>query len=214
MNGNRRHEMIGYHFTTNTLRDGGPIPPIGEWLVHDGPLVVCKSGLHTSKHVFDALRWAPGPRLHRVQLLGELQPHGEPIDKYVGRRRRIIASLDATELLRGYARWCALRVIDLWNAPPVVREFLTTGDERLRDAAWDAAWAAARAAAWAAEDAAWAAAWAARDAAWAAAWAAEAAARAARAARAAEETAQRRHLARLVKKAFTASRQNERQDNG
>ena len=190
--------MIGYHFTADTLRDGRPIPPIGEWLVHDGPLVVCKSGLHTSKHVFDALRWAPGPRLHRVQLLGELQPHGEPIDKYVGRRRRIIASLDATELLRGYARWCALRVIDLWNAPPVVREFLTTGDERLRDAAEDAAWAAAGAA---------------RDAAWAAAWAAEAAARAARAARAAEETAQRRHLARLVKKAFTASRQQNDKEN-
>ena len=200
--------MMGYHFTADTLRDGRPIPPIGEWLVHDGPLVVCKSGLHTSKHVFDALRWAPGPRLHRVQLLGELQPHGEPIDKYVGRRRRIIASLDATELLRGYARWCALRVIDLWDAPPVVREFLTTGDERLRYAA--------RAAAWAAEDAAWAAAGAAEDAARAAraAWAAEDAARAARAAWAAEETAQRRHLARLVKKAFTASRQNERQDNG
>ena len=213
--------MMGYHFTADTLRDGRPIPPIGEWLVHDGPLVVCKFGLHTSKHVFDALRWAPGPRLHRVQLLGELQPHGEPIDKYVGRRRRIIASLDATELLRGYARWCALRVIDLWNAPPVVREFLTTGDERLRDAAWDAAWAAAGAAAGAARDAAEAAAgaaagaaWAPEDAARAAAWAAEAAARAVRAAWAAEETAQRRHLARLVKKAFTASRQNERQDNG
>lgn len=64
--------------------------------------------------------------------------------------------------VRQFARWCALSVIHLWDAPQVVEDYLTSGDERLRAAA---AWAADRAAAaWAADRTA-----AARDAARAAA---------------------------------------------
>jgi len=66
-------------------------------------------------------------------------------------------------MLRSFARWCALSVIDKWNAPPIVREYLETGDESKRAAAWAAeAAAAAGFAAWSAEMAAAAAA----DAAW------------------------------------------------
>ena len=78
----------------------------------------------------------------------------------------------------------ALDVIHLWSAPVpvIVKEYLKTGDEKIRAAAWAAA-GAARDAAGAAAGAAWDAAWAARDAAraaaWAAAWAARDAARAA-----------------------------------
>ena len=71
--------------------------------------------------------------------------------------------------IRRFARECALDVIHLWDAPPIVKKYLETGDEKLRAAAWAAAWAAraaARAAAWAAGDAR--AAGAARAAAWAA----------------------------------------------
>ena len=146
--------MLGYHFTGETLRDGRPIPPIGEWLVHEGEITPCRSGLHASEHPFDALTFAPGNLLHQVELDGDLQPHGDPINKYVGRRRKIMATIDAEPLLREFARWCALQVIDLWDAPPVVRQYLETGDESLRHAAGDAArgaaWDAARAAAWAA----------------------------------------------------------------
>ena len=159
--------MIGYHFTGEKLRDGRPIPPIGEWLVHKGPVVPCQSGLHMSEHPFDALQNAPGPHLHRVELEGDLTPHGNPVDKWVGRRRRILASIDATGLLREFARWCARSVLHLWDAPEVVRRYLETGDESLRAAAW-AAGAAAGAAGDAAGDAAWAAAGAAAWAAWAA----------------------------------------------
>ncbi len=97
-------------------------------------------------------------------------------------------------VLRQWMRWCALQVIDLWDSPDVVREYLKTGDEELQNAAWDAAWdaamdadaasAAVGAAAWgaastvardAASDAARAAAGAvasdtARDAVWDVAW--------------------------------------------
>ena len=53
---------------------------------------------------------------------------------------------DATEVLRSFARKCALDVVHLWEAPPVVKRYLRTGDPKLRDAAWvaveDAAWGA------------------------------------------------------------------------
>jgi len=55
-----------------------------------------------------------------------------------------------------FARWCSLRVVHLWDCPDVVMQYLETGDEELRDAAWNAAWdawdataaAAAHSAAW------------------------------------------------------------------
>ena len=68
--------------------------------------------------------------------------------------------------IRRFGCQCALDVIHLWDAPPVVKKYLKTGDESLRAAAWAAAGDAARAAAGAAAGDA------ARAAAWAAAWAA------------------------------------------
>lgn len=90
-------------------------------------------------------------------------------------------------ILNEVARWYALQVADLWDAPDVVRQYLETGDESLRDAvlstprgvAWNEARDAARdaargavrgAAAAAAVDAAEAMAWdEARNTAWGAA---------------------------------------------
>ena len=161
--------MIAYHFSSEKLRDGRPLPAIGEWLVHDGKCVICKSGLHASIHPMDALQYAPGPLLHLVECEDIAV---EESDKFVCRRRKIIKSIDTTDLLRSFSRWSALQVIHLWDAPDVVRRFLETGDESLRDAARAAARDAAKAAAWdAAKAAAWGAAWtAAWDAAWTAAW--------------------------------------------
>jgi len=185
-----------YHFTGKTLRDGSPIPKIGEWLElpENVKIKACPSdmdiangygGLHASGHPFDALLYAPGSTLHLVELDGELIEHGSPVDKVAARRRKIVATIDAEPLLREFARKCALSVIHLWDAPEVVKQYLTTGDESLRAASW-----AAGAASWAAGAASWAAGEAERAAAGAASWAAGAAARdAARAARAAREAA-------------------------
>jgi hypothetical protein len=177
-----------YHFTGKKLRDGSPIPKIGEWLElpENVKIKACPSdmdiangygGLHASGHPFDALLYAPGSTLHLVHLDGELIEHGSPVDKVAARRRKIVATIDAEPLLREFARKCALSVIHLWDAPEVVKQYLTTGDDSLRAAARDAA---AREAAWAARAAAREAAWAARAAAREAA--ARAAARAAGAA--------------------------------
>src|ERR1019366_7644504 len=156
-----------YHFTGNLLRDGRPVPAIGEWLTHEGKVQMCESGLHASADPFDALQYAPGALLHKVVLKSIVEKQD---DKVVARSRKIIATINVTELLRKFARLQALGVIHLWDAPTVVKEYLTTGDENLRAAARVAARAAAEAAAGAAAEAAAGA--AARDAAWDAAWAA------------------------------------------
>lgn len=131
-----------YHFTRDTLRDGRPIPPIGDALVHEGPIAICRTGLHASEHPFDALRYACGPMLHRVRCEGI---EGRETDKLVCRRRTIIATVDATHLLRRFAADQALSVAHLWDMPGAVRDYLTTLDESKRDAALAAALGAARA---------------------------------------------------------------------
>ena len=98
-----------YHFTGDTLRNGEPIPPIGEWIEVSGEIVPCKNGLHASKHPFDSLTYAPGHMLHRVELGGEIVEHGDPVDKVAARRRKIVATIDAEKLLRIFARRDAAR---------------------------------------------------------------------------------------------------------
>ena len=103
-----------------------------------------------------------------------------------------------------FARWCALRVVHLWYCPDVVKRYLETGDEGLRDAARTAALAAARTVALnAVHAAAWNAAWNAARAAWNAADAAWNASRAARtaadAARGEERRKQIEKLKELVR---------------
>ncbi len=149
---------------------------------------LCERGLHGSIRAIDALQYAPGPVICRVQIGGEVI-HGS--DKLVGTSRKCLWLADATNTLHEFACLCAedaLRVakvddVRCWHAIETKRKWLrgeaTDGElaaaraaawdaawDAAWAAAWDAAWAAARAAAW---DAARAAAW---DAAWAAAWAA------------------------------------------
>ena len=47
-----------------------------------GKIVPCVNGLHLSKRVIDALKYAPGPVIYRVKGSGQIVPHGDPIDKY------------------------------------------------------------------------------------------------------------------------------------
>jgi hypothetical protein len=134
-----------------------------------GQLDMCAAGLHASVNLWDALEYAPGPVVCRVECGGAII---EGNDKLVCTQRRVLWMVDAEMALRDHARWCARRVMRLWTPPDVVVRYLQTGREDLRDAARGAAWNAARGAAWnAARDAARGAAWnaagaAAGDAAW------------------------------------------------
>jgi hypothetical protein len=79
--------MKTYHFTNGTLRDGSPVPPIGEWLVYEGEIELCQSGYHASAQPFDALLYAPGSMLHLVEVGGRII-HGD--DKLVAEKRRCV----------------------------------------------------------------------------------------------------------------------------
>ena len=94
--------------------------------------MLCESGLHASVKPLDALKYAPGNTLCRVELAGEIL---EEADKCVAARRRIIWRFNAESLLREFARWCAIQVIDEWDAPDVVKRYLEIGDESLREEA-------------------------------------------------------------------------------
>ena len=148
-------QILAWHFVGDTLRDGSAIPKDGEWLKVKTPLSLCNHGLHASLNPFDALQYAPGETLCRVALRGEIV-HGD--DKLCASERMIICRMDATELLRYFARMQALSVVHLWDAPDVVLDYLMTGSEDIRaasraasmaassDASWAALWAASRAA--------------------------------------------------------------------
>jgi len=134
--------MKAWHFAGKTLRDGSPVPETGVWLpVIDAP-VLCKRGYHASVDPFDALKYAPGDTLCLVELRGTIV---EGDDKVVASERKIIARMDATGMLRYYARMQALSVVHLWDAPDEVLDYLMTGEGA---AAWSAgAWSAAYSAA-------------------------------------------------------------------
>lgn len=103
-------------------------------LTVQGDLELCRNGLHMSRRVLDALEYATTNQLWRVQSVGDVV---EGDDKLCTSKRLHIAKIDAEPVLRKFARMCALDVIHLWDAPDVVTRFLKTGDESLRDAAWE-----------------------------------------------------------------------------
>ena len=153
----RDKKSIGWHFINgDKLRDGTNAPEDGKWLEFRDKLEMCETGLHFSPLPHQALEYAPGATLCLVEYGGEVIM-GD--DKGVCSRRKIIARMDATELLRFYARMQAVKVLEYWDTEPpeVVCDYLMTGDESIRAAAWaaardaarDAAGAAAGAAAWA-----------------------------------------------------------------
>jgi len=151
---NAQHTTVtAWHFVGKTLRNGEPIPADGETLRYDGPLKMCVSGLHASERIIDALQYAPGDTICLVECGGEIVMGG---DKFICRERTILWRVNGERLLRKFARKQALSVIHLWDAPDVVRQFLETGDDKLRDAAMKATRTVAGLAAW---DTAWAVAW-------------------------------------------------------
>ena len=140
-------------------------PKVGQTLTVDpDKLALCESGLHASKRAIDALQYAPGAIICRVEVGGRII-HGD--DKLVASERTIIAMADATDTLHEFACWSAEQALKLVKNPDP-RSVAAIAAKRawIRGEISDVELAAARAAAWAA----WAAAWAAaRDAAWAAA---------------------------------------------
>lgn len=112
---------------------------IGETHTLAGKIVLCEHALHWCRDPFGALQFARGPYLYQVRPGGQIVEDNE---KGGSSKRTYLAMRDATDMLRLFARKRALSVVHLWNAPEIVRRYLETGDESIRDAARDAAAAA------------------------------------------------------------------------
>jgi hypothetical protein len=186
---------LAWHFVhesrrTAVYRDGIPEytgPAVEPGLVQriEGTPICCERGLHASLRAIDALAYAPGPIVCRVELDGEI---AHQHDKCAAQVRRVLWVADATRALHEFALECAESVLHLVPHEYSIAAALAIHVKRLwldgeaddadlaaaSAAARDAAWAAAWDSAWyAARDAAGAAASAAAwDAAGAAAWAA------------------------------------------
>ena len=210
--------LLAYHFLREDMTANfGNEPPwaVGESRSVAGEIIPCKSGYHGSPTLWDALTYAPGPVACLVELSGDVQPHGDPVDKYAASTRKLLAAVNIETELRLFAADCAEHVLPIYEAAypdddrprraiEAARAFARGEiDEVAVDAARDAAVAA-----WAARDA-WDAAravavdaWAVRDDAWAAARAAVGAAGAAARAAGAAGAAAGADWAAAVEKAW------------
>lgn len=115
-----------WHLVGQELRDGSPTPANGEWLVYDGELALCNSGLHSSERAIDTLSHIPYMATHmcRVTYGGEVI---FGTGKLVSSKRRIDWRVPVKFVFSAFARWCALQVVHMWPAPPEQIEWLRTG---------------------------------------------------------------------------------------
>jgi len=96
---------LAWHFVGDTLRDGKPIPQDGIWLHHLSTCVMCESGLHASRRILDALVYAPGATICRVECADIV---GEEKNKLVAKSRKILWRINGEEVLRAFAEQLSL----------------------------------------------------------------------------------------------------------
>jgi len=186
--------MKAWYFsgTDKKLRYGDDrIIQAGKMHTVSGTPRLCHYGLHGSKRIINALDYAPGPYIWRVDITRSID---EGVDKLCGQRRKYLWGFDASDILFEFSRKQAL--INIEKIKPhtdkydLIVDYLSTGNPLIRSAARSAAESAVRSAAWsaarsaaesavrsaaeaAARSAAESAAWSAvRSAAWSAAWSA------------------------------------------
>lgn len=99
--------MLAWHFLREDrkLRWGTEeVVFAGQELYVKPPLLMCHRGLHASRRITDAIRYAPGPVLCRVRMGGTIQT---AIDKVCASERTCIWIADASRQLHEFACWCA-----------------------------------------------------------------------------------------------------------
>ncbi len=94
-----------------------------------GKLALCKNGMHASTDILDALEYAPGSILTKVEMIGEVIV-GD--DKIVARGRKILWVINAEKILREFVCRCAERALKnakvtderCWNAIKAARLYI------------------------------------------------------------------------------------------
>ena len=123
---------LAWHFVGDTLRDGKPIPQDGIWLHHEGTCVMCKSGLHASRRILDALVYAPGATICRVECADIV---GEEKNKLVAKSRKILWRINGEEVLRAFAEQQSLS--SLYKAGP---SSWSAANCAVRNKCWGVCW--------------------------------------------------------------------------
>ena len=157
-------KLLGWHFCNESRTlgyDDGRLIVEGEALrVETNPVILCECGLHASERIIDALKYAPGPILCRVELSDGIVVGA---DKAAARERKTLWMFDATNALRDFATTVAESALlaeraagrepdpRSWAAIQFVRDLLTG---KIKSEDQESAESAALSAAWSAESAA------------------------------------------------------------
>ena len=123
----------------------GRMAEVGVTHTVEGELVLCERGLHASKRLLDAVKYAPDSMLWLVDVDGCIDGQ----DKLCGRSRTYLAKFNAEDVLREFARKQAL--INIEKIKPhcsqknydLIIQWLETGDMAIKSAARSAAESAA-----------------------------------------------------------------------
>ena len=116
--------MKGYYFDRK-LREQG------EKIDHEGFVRISCSDLIVFNDPNKALSTESGFCLHEVMIEEKTNDNNEVI----GYQETVLRSVDMMDSILSYMRRCALDVIDLWDAPDIIRKYLETDNEELWDEA-------------------------------------------------------------------------------
>lgn len=155
---------LAWHFTCGwKLRDGTPLE-IGRTYRYGGELGICSSGLHASRRLLDALLYAPGTVVSRVECWGVGEEHD---DKFVCSHRRVLGAIDAEYLLHDLACVFAEHIYECYgDDDDRCRAAIQAKRDWLRGDISDSELATAKSAAWFAASPASDTAWATARSAW------------------------------------------------
>jgi len=103
---------------------------IGETHTVDCVPQCCKEGLHGSVKLRDALSFAKGYIIYRVDINGKIDKQD---DKICGQSRTYLyGGVNVENELREFARWCVLEMMIKCGAPEVIVNYFKTGEESIR----------------------------------------------------------------------------------
>ena len=156
--------MKAWHFLNNDKRlahGDGRLVRVGHTLkCNPDKIELCHYGFHGSQKIMDALKYAYGDIVCRVELGGRIiKAH----DKCVASERTVIAMADAGETLHLFACWCAEQALQLvenpdprsiaaiqakykWLRGEITDNELDAARDAARDATWTSGWASMNAA--------------------------------------------------------------------
>ena len=110
------------------------------------PLTLFSPAFKASERAIDALLYAHGQVVCRVELSGTIIQHSDQVS---ASHRRVIWMADATQTLREFARWCARRTTTRSGATYAAAVAAVAAATTAYAATYDAAYATAYASAWA-----------------------------------------------------------------